>query len=138
MTDSNKVRDGHLHRAAVVYVRQSTANQVEQHRESTQRQYALVEKAVQLGWAREQVTVIDQDQGRSADSAAHRGGFARMTAALGGPADLLERPERHLAEAPLRRPASPARCRGLFAVRRFQISRCPTARHGSPILPPTP
>jgi excisionase family DNA binding protein len=80
MTDSTKVRDGHLHRAAVVYVRQSTASQVEQHRESTQRQYALVEKAVQLGWAREQVAVIDQDQGRSADSAAHRGGFARMTA----------------------------------------------------------
>lgn len=79
MTDS-KVQPSHLRRAAFVYVRQSTANQVEHHRESTQRQYALVERAQSLGWHAEQVTVIDDDLGLSGATTQGRGGFARMAA----------------------------------------------------------
>ena len=80
MTDTNKVQPAHLQRTAFVYVRQSTSAQVENHRESTQRQYALAQRAVALGWSEAQVSVIDEDLGLSGASAAHRGGFARMTA----------------------------------------------------------
>jgi len=70
----------HLRRQAVVYVRQSTASQLERNRESTDRQYALVDRAVELGWARESVIVIDEDLGLSGSGTAARGGFARLTA----------------------------------------------------------
>ncbi len=80
MTENSKVKPAHLHRTAFVYVRQSSVTQVEHHRESTKRQYALVEKACALGWQREQVSIIDEDLGLSGASAAHRNGFARMTA----------------------------------------------------------
>ena len=79
MTEA-KVQPTHLRRAAFVYVRQSTATQVEHNRESTERQYALVERAYALGWPPAQVSVIDEDLGLSGASAAHRSGFARMTA----------------------------------------------------------
>ena len=55
MSAENKIRPTHLGRCACVYVRQSTAAQVEHNRESTERQYRLVERAVSWGWAREQV-----------------------------------------------------------------------------------
>ncbi|MCA1708562.1 MAG: recombinase family protein, partial [Actinobacteria bacterium] len=61
-------------------MRQSTATQVEHNRESTARQYALADRAVDLGWTRHQVTVIDQDLGHSGASAAQRSGFAQLTA----------------------------------------------------------
>lgn len=77
---SEKLQQSHLRRQAVVYVRQSTASQLERNRESTDRQYALVERAVELGWARESVTVIDEDLGLSGSGTADRGGFARLTA----------------------------------------------------------
>ncbi len=80
MTENSKVKPAHLHRSAFVYVRQSSLTQVEQNRESTKRQYALVDKACALGWQREQVSIIDEDLGLSGASAAHRNGFARMTA----------------------------------------------------------
>jgi DNA invertase Pin-like site-specific DNA recombinase/predicted DNA-binding transcriptional regulator AlpA len=80
MTDTSKVKPAHLHRTAFVYVRQSSATQVEHNRESTERQYALVDKACALGWPREQVSIVDEDLGLSGASASHRGGFARMTA----------------------------------------------------------
>lgn len=84
MSDAtNKIGTGHLQRAAFVYIRQSTTNQVENNRESTRRQYALAERAVTLGWHKQQVSVIDEDLGLSGASAAHRGGFARMTAEVG-------------------------------------------------------
>ena len=75
-----KVQPQHLRRGAFVYVRQSSASQVEHNRESTQRQYALVERARSLGWTPEQVTVIDDDLGLSGATAQGRSGFARMTA----------------------------------------------------------
>ena len=71
MTDSThdtrhpKVRPAHLGRVAVVYVRQSTPGQTERNLESTERQYALVERAVELGWPRRAVEVIDEDLGVS-------------------------------------------------------------------------
>ena len=59
MTDSSKIKTSHLQRAAYVYVRQSTPGQVEHNRESTARQYALADRACQLGWPKQQVFVID-------------------------------------------------------------------------------
>ena len=50
MTDNSKIRPTHLHRSAIVYVRQSSARQVEFNRESTDRQYKLSDRAVALGW----------------------------------------------------------------------------------------
>jgi DNA invertase Pin-like site-specific DNA recombinase/uncharacterized protein YndB with AHSA1/START domain len=80
MNDANKVKTTHVQRAAFVYIRQSSPAQVEYNRESTARQYALLEKACQLGWTKEQVIVIDEDLGVSGSGFAERAGFARMTA----------------------------------------------------------
>jgi DNA invertase Pin-like site-specific DNA recombinase/transposase len=80
MADSSKIKPAHLHRSAFVYVRQSTATQVENNHESTQRQYALIDKACELGWSREQVSLVDEDLGLSGAYASNRSGFARMTA----------------------------------------------------------
>ena len=75
-----KIRPAHLGRAAVVYVRQSTPGQTERNVESTDRQYALVERAVELGWSRRAVEVIDEDLGVSGSAGTARSGFARLTA----------------------------------------------------------
>jgi len=79
MNDISKIMPVHLQRAALVYIRQSSLAQVENNRESTARQYALAERACQLGWAKEQVVVIDEDLGLSGASADKRSGFVRMT-----------------------------------------------------------
>lgn len=79
MTENSKVKVTHTQRAALVYVRQSTASQVEHNRESTERQYALVERAVELGWRREQIAVIDEDLGLSGSGSVQRSGFTRLT-----------------------------------------------------------
>lgn len=80
MSEPSKITSDHLRRRAVVYVRQSSTTQVEHNRESTARQYQLTERAVTLGWARDQVSVIDEDLGISGSGLAERTGFARMTA----------------------------------------------------------
>ena len=80
MSEDHKVQPDHLRRTAYVYVRQSTTTQVTHHRESTARQYALRDRARQLGWAEEQVTVIDEDLGQSGAGNNQRAGFARLTA----------------------------------------------------------
>lgn len=77
---SDKITDEHLCRMAIVYVRQSTQQQVLEHRESTARQYALADRAVALGWPSAAVEVIDEDQGRSGSSAEGRNGFQRLLA----------------------------------------------------------
>ena len=77
MTD-NKIKAVHQQRVAVVYVRQSTAAQVEHNRESTARQYALVERACDLGWATEQVMIIDEDLAKTGSIVGQRAGFERM------------------------------------------------------------
>ena len=68
----------HLGRAAVVYVRQSTPQQVLDHKESTARQYALADRDVALGWTRDRVTTIDDDLGKSGQSIEGRPGFQRL------------------------------------------------------------
>ena len=78
-----KIQRRHLDRTAVVYVRQSTLQQLEQHRESTALQYALVERACQLGWPRQCTNVIDDDLGCSGASAEGRPGFQRLVAEVG-------------------------------------------------------
>jgi DNA invertase Pin-like site-specific DNA recombinase/predicted DNA-binding transcriptional regulator AlpA len=80
MHDFSKVQPSHTQRTAFVYIRQSSPAQVEYNRESTARQYALVDKACHLGWVKEQVIVIDEDLGLTGSGWAKRSGFARMTA----------------------------------------------------------
>jgi DNA invertase Pin-like site-specific DNA recombinase len=75
-----KIQAWHLDRLAVVYVRQSTPQQVTANTESTQRQYALKQRAIDLGWPAERVLVIDEDQGQSGASAEGRPGFQRLLA----------------------------------------------------------
>ena len=78
-----KVRGHHLERKAIVYIRQSSPQQVAEHKESATRQYALAEVAVGLGWPRDRVEVVDADQGRSGQTAAGRPGFQYILAELG-------------------------------------------------------
>ena len=66
--------------SAIVYVRQSTPQQVLDHQESTARQYALADRAVALGWTRDRVTTIDDDLGKSGQSIEGRPGFQRLLA----------------------------------------------------------
>lgn len=80
MTTSAKVRTEHLNRMAIVYIRQSTLAQVRYHRESTERQYALQERAQSLGWNKDQVQVIDEDLGISGSGRSHRQGFQSLVA----------------------------------------------------------
>jgi DNA invertase Pin-like site-specific DNA recombinase/uncharacterized protein YndB with AHSA1/START domain len=80
MTENAKVTSSHLRRQAFIYPCQSSAGQLERNVESTARQYALVEYAIELGYSREQIVVIDDDLGVTADGTVDRAGFARMTA----------------------------------------------------------
>jgi DNA invertase Pin-like site-specific DNA recombinase len=75
----NRIGTDHLAREAIVYVRQSTVGQVINNVESRRRQYALVDRARQLGWAN--VSVIDDDLGRSGSGVA-RPGFEKLLAAI--------------------------------------------------------
>jgi DNA invertase Pin-like site-specific DNA recombinase len=78
-----KILSTHCERIAFVYVRQSTWLQVLENRESTERQYNLRERAIELGWPPSRVEVIDEDQGRSGSSATYRTGFQRLAAEVG-------------------------------------------------------
>src|SRR3954453_13288972 len=81
-----KITARHLAHGALIYVRQSSPTQVQRHPESARRQYALAERAQRLGWPAEQVTITDEDQGKSgAGSAAthERAGFAQLVTAVG-------------------------------------------------------
>jgi DNA invertase Pin-like site-specific DNA recombinase len=80
---SQKVRTSHLRRDAYLYVRQSTIQQVFENTESTQRQYALRQRAVALGWPQERIVVIDTDLGLSGASAADREGFQKLVTEVG-------------------------------------------------------
>jgi DNA invertase Pin-like site-specific DNA recombinase len=79
-----KITADHLARVAYVYVRQSSLRQVQEHRESGLRQYELLEWALERGWPREAIEVIDEDQGKSSATAKTRSGFARLLAAVAG------------------------------------------------------
>jgi DNA invertase Pin-like site-specific DNA recombinase len=78
-----KVTASHVKRGAYLYVRQSTVRQVFENTESTQRQYALRQRAVALGWPNDQVIVIDSDLGLSGASAVDREGFQKLVAEVG-------------------------------------------------------
>ena len=80
MNERGKITASHLSRQAIVYLRQSSPAQVEHNRESTERQYALAEKACELGWPYERIVVIDEDLGLSGAGWVARSGFARLTA----------------------------------------------------------
>jgi DNA invertase Pin-like site-specific DNA recombinase len=75
---AEKLRPRHRERLAVVYVRQSTPQQVLDHQESTRLQYGLADRAQALGWAADRVLVIDDDLGKSGASAVGRAGFQRL------------------------------------------------------------
>ncbi len=83
MNISNKVTAEHLRRLAYLYVRQSTLRQVNENRESTARQYDLKRRAQVLGWAADQIIVIDEDLGLSGATANNRNGFQRLVAEVG-------------------------------------------------------
>ena len=78
-----KVTKEHLQRKAYLYVRQSTLHQIREHQESAKRQYALQQQAIDLGWPKERIVVIDDDQGRSGASATARKGFQQLVADVG-------------------------------------------------------
>jgi DNA invertase Pin-like site-specific DNA recombinase len=80
MSELSKITASHRSRLAAVYVRQSTLAQLERNTESTARQYDLVERAVVLGWPREQVQVIDADLGISGSALGQRDGFESLVA----------------------------------------------------------
>lgn len=77
---SERPGQSHLRRQALVYVRQSTKSQLEHNTESTDRQYALKGRAVELGWPASSVVVIDEDLGLSGSGSVARGGFSHLTA----------------------------------------------------------
>jgi hypothetical protein len=77
---TSKIQNMHFDRLAIVYVRQSSPQQVIENRESRERQYALAQFAQRLGWPTERVLVIDEDQGTSGKTAENRSGFQRLMA----------------------------------------------------------
>lgn len=83
MNGSAKIQPSHLQRQGVVYLRQSTAKQVLENRESTLNQKALRGRLLELGWKKEQVVLIDEDQGLSGKQAAGRQGFQKLVADVG-------------------------------------------------------
>jgi DNA invertase Pin-like site-specific DNA recombinase len=80
MSEHSKITVSHRARAAVIYVRQSTLAQLERNTESTARQYDLVERALALGWPRDQIQVIDADLGVSGSVLGQRAGFESLVA----------------------------------------------------------
>ena len=75
---NSKIQPTHLQRKATVYLRQSTVKQVHEHRESTARQYALRQRAQELGWELNNIDVIDDDLGESGSNTERRSGFQRL------------------------------------------------------------
>ena len=80
---SELIQPAHLKRKAVVYIRQSTPHQVVSNQESLRLQYALCQRAHDLGWHKADIDVIDADLGLSGASAAHRSGFQNLSVGLG-------------------------------------------------------
>jgi DNA invertase Pin-like site-specific DNA recombinase len=80
---AGKIRADHQERLAVVYIRQSTPQQVLDHQESTRLQYGLQARACAMGWSRERILVIDDDLGKSGASTVGRAGFQRLVSEVG-------------------------------------------------------
>ncbi len=77
---SPKIQERHLSKSAYVYLRQSTMGQVRHHRESTERQYALKDKAIRLGWRADRIKVLDGDLGLSGTQSTTRTDFQMLVA----------------------------------------------------------
>ena len=77
-----KIKAEHYERSACVYIRQSSIQQVRNNVESTRRQYGLVDWVVEMGWSRESVHVIDEDQGKSGATPNSRDGFLQLISAV--------------------------------------------------------
>lgn len=75
---SSKLTREHLQRSAILYVRQSTGQQLRDHQESTARQYQLTERLLAFGWPQEKIIIIDEDLGISGSGKATRTGFRRL------------------------------------------------------------
>jgi DNA invertase Pin-like site-specific DNA recombinase len=89
-SSDDRVSTAHRAKLAYVYVRQSTPGQVRHHQESTELQYRLVDRAVQLGWPRDRVQVIDDDLGKTGTVSDGRQGFQQLIAEIGlGKAGLV-------------------------------------------------
>lgn len=80
---NGKILKTHLERRAFVYLRQSTPHQVESNRESTERQYALADRAQLLGWDISQIQILDGDLGKSGQTTTGREDFHQLMAAVG-------------------------------------------------------
>src|SRR4029434_982569 len=78
-----KITRVHQAKLACVYLRQSSPGQVRHNTESTTRQYALVERAVALGWPRDRGRIIDEDLGCSGTSTDLRSGFQQLMTEVG-------------------------------------------------------
>jgi DNA invertase Pin-like site-specific DNA recombinase len=78
MTISERITPAHLERKALIYIRQSTPHQVLTNQESLRLQYALRQRAAELGWQTEDIEVIDADLGQSGATAQHREGFKEV------------------------------------------------------------
>jgi DNA invertase Pin-like site-specific DNA recombinase len=83
LNSNSKITPGHLKKRAYLYIRQSTLRQVFENTESTQRQYALRQRAIVLGWHAEHIEIIDCDQGQSGASTAEREGFQKLVTEVG-------------------------------------------------------
>lgn len=82
IAERSKIRAEHLSLSAFVYVRQSSLRQVRNHLESQRRQYAFADQAAALGWSRERIVVVDEDQGKSGAIPQTRAGFAKLVGAV--------------------------------------------------------
>src|SRR5437660_6919737 len=78
MSRSELVSQMHLQCKALIYIRQSTPHQVLSNQESLRLQYALQQRAIDLGWRPEDIEIIDADLGMTGASAAHRVGFQEV------------------------------------------------------------
>jgi DNA invertase Pin-like site-specific DNA recombinase len=81
-TTRGKIQSRHLERLAYVYIRQSSLQQLNNNQESTRLQYNLVDRAREFGWSDERIAVIDEDLGKSGQSADNRAGFQKLLAEL--------------------------------------------------------
>jgi DNA invertase Pin-like site-specific DNA recombinase len=79
------IQDDHRRKLAWVYLRQSTLSQVRHHQESTERQYALREQALTLGWPADQIVMLDGDLGRSGTQRANRPDCKKLMAEVSRP-----------------------------------------------------
>jgi DNA invertase Pin-like site-specific DNA recombinase len=83
LAPDEQISTAHRAKRAYIYVRQSSVNQMKHHRESTELQYRLVDRAVRFGWPRERVEVIDEDLGKSGAGGSDRSGFQKLIAEIG-------------------------------------------------------